>query len=40
MAETENIIDIYSTLKERGSMYGAFPEHARITQNIKESMHD
>ena len=27
-------------LKERGSLYGDFAEHARITQNIKRAMAD
>lgn len=31
---------IESTLKERGSRYGVFTEHARITQNIKKAMFD
>jgi hypothetical protein len=32
--------DIDATLAERGDRYGAFPEHARITQNIKRAMAD
>jgi len=32
--------DITETLKERGSRYGDFKEHARITQNIKAAMRD
>ena len=32
--------DICSTLEQRGNRYGAFVEHARITQNIKRSMID
>ena len=32
--------DIETTLKERGARYGAFPEHARIAQNLKRAMHD
>ena len=32
--------DIEETLAERGSRYGDFKEHARITQNIKKSMAD
>ena len=32
--------DITSTLAQRGSRYGAFPEHARITQNLKTVMAD
>ncbi len=31
--------DIAATLAERGKRYGEFPEHARITQNIKRAMH-
>lgn len=31
---------IDSTLAERGSRYGSFPEHARITQAIKAAMID
>lgn len=31
---------IESTLAERGSRYGSFEEHSRITQNIKEAMKD
>lgn len=31
---------IEATLAERGSRYGEFPEHARITQNLKEAMAD
>ena len=31
---------IEDTLKERGQRYGEFPEHARITQNIKRAMSD
>jgi hypothetical protein len=27
-------------LQERGNRYGKFPEHARITQNIKAAMRD
>lgn len=27
-------------LQERGAQYGAFDEHARITQNIKDAMKD
>jgi hypothetical protein len=30
--------DIDSTLAERGSRYGVYTEHARITQNIKSAM--
>jgi hypothetical protein len=32
--------EITDTLTERGSRYGKFEEHARITQNIKRSMAD
>lgn len=32
--------DIDKTLAERGNRYGEFPEHARITQNIKAAMAD
>jgi len=31
---------IDATLAERGKRYGAFDEHARITQNIKRAMCD
>jgi hypothetical protein len=31
---------IDNTLTERGSKYGVFSEHARITQNIKDAMKD
>lgn len=31
---------IENTLQERGTRYGEFPEHARITQNIKRAMAD
>ncbi len=31
---------IDATLAERGSRYGEFPEHARITQNLKAAMAD
>jgi hypothetical protein len=34
------VSDIEETLIERGNRYGAFPEHARITQNIKDAMAD
>ena len=33
-------LDIEDTLAERGSRYGSFKEHARITQNIKSAMAD
>jgi hypothetical protein len=32
--------DIDATLAERGSRYGSFTEHARITQAIKTAMAD
>ena len=32
--------DISATLAERGSRYGEFGEHARITQTIKAAMSD
>lgn len=32
--------DIDATLTERGSRYGEFPEHARITQAMKRAMVD
>jgi hypothetical protein len=31
---------IDTTLSERGSRYGAFTDHARITQNLKRAMAD
>lgn len=31
---------ISATLQERGNRYGAFTEHARISQNIKKAMRD
>lgn len=30
--------DVSSTLAERGKRYGEFPEHARITQDLKFAM--
>jgi len=36
MSETR----IDHTLEQRGQKYGEFPEHARITQNIKDAMRD
>lgn len=33
-------MSIEATLIERGSRYGEFPEHARITQNLKSAMVD
>lgn len=35
-----NTIDIKQVLQERGTRYGEFREHARITQNIKAAMAD
>lgn len=32
--------NIDATLAERGSRYGEYPEHARITQNLKRAMAD
>jgi hypothetical protein len=32
--------DIDTTLAERGSRYGSFAEHARVTQAIKSAMAD
>jgi hypothetical protein len=32
--------EIDTTLAERGTRYGSFSEHARITQNIKRAMTD
>ena len=32
--------EIDETLSKRGSRYGEFSEHARITQNIKDAMRD
>ena len=32
--------DITDTLAERGNRYGAFPGHAKITQNLKRAMQD
>lgn len=32
--------DVAATLAERGSRYGSFDEHARITQAIKSAMAD
>ncbi len=39
-SETFGALDIAETLAQRGSRYGAFPEHARITQNLKRAMQD
>lgn len=38
--EEEAMPDINTTLAERGSRYGSFAEHARITQNIKAAFVD
>lgn len=35
-----NKTNIAEILEERGSRYGSFAEHARITQNIKRAMKD
>ena len=32
--------DIHTTLAERGTRYGAFPGHAKITQGLKAVMHE
>lgn len=32
--------DIAATLEQRGSRYGSFDGHARITQNLKRAMAD
>lgn len=32
--------DIADTLQQRGLRYGAFPGHAKVTQNIKRAMQD
>lgn len=42
LAQTPNMLgtDVDAVLKERGSRYGKFTEHARITQNIKRAMAD
>jgi hypothetical protein len=34
------VSDIDATLAERGSKYGAFSEHSRIAQNLKQAMGD
>lgn len=39
MSQTDKTIDIAATLTERGSRYGPFTGHARITQELKQSMH-
>ena len=33
-------MSVDQTLAERGSRYGVFSEHARITQNLKQAMTD
>lgn len=38
--EAQSLAGIDGTLAERGSRYGAFDEHARITQAIKAAMAD
>jgi len=38
--DAEKPATIDATLAERGSRYGSFPEHARITQAIKAAMAD
>lgn len=30
--------DVQTTLQERGSRYGKFKDHAKVTQNIKRAM--
>jgi len=35
-----SVDSIDTTLAQRGSQYGEFTEHARITQNIKAAMQD
>jgi hypothetical protein len=32
--------DIAATLAERGTRYGAFPDHARITMRLKTVIHE
>jgi len=32
--------DIRDTLEERGTRYGAFCDHAEISQELKDVMHD
>ena len=34
------MIDITTTLNERGARYGSYDNHARITQNITRAMQD
>lgn len=40
MSPQPKLEGIESTLAQRGSRYGSFEEHARITQNIKAAMQD
>lgn len=40
MSESDSATSIEATLAERGSRYGSFTEHARITQAIKKAMAD
>ena len=36
----KKLIGVDATLAERGSRYGSFTGHAKITQNIKRAMQD
>lgn len=38
--QVNKFMEIEEILQERGSRYGEFREHARITQNIKAAMRD
>lgn len=38
--DVTRLFGIDATLAERGSRYGSFGEHARITQNLKRAMAD
>ncbi len=40
LGEQEGSMNVDSTLAERGTRYGEFEEHARITQAIKRAMMD
>lgn len=40
MGKVSETDGIDATLMERGGRYGEFPEHARITQNLKRAMVD
>ena len=40
LKEVPALPSIDATLAERGTRYGKFTEHARITQNIKDAMKD